>query len=58
MDSHQVEGLERCAFDEVIALPWIKVSVTGRDTPQTMFPEPLTVRAGRVPAEAVVLAAT
>ena len=58
MDSHQVEGLERCAFDEVMALPWIKGSMTGRNTPQTRFPEPLTARAGRVPAEAVVLAAT
>lgn len=29
MDSHQVEGQERCAFDKVIGLPWVKVSMTG-----------------------------
>jgi hypothetical protein len=54
MDSHQVEGQERCAFDEVMGLPWVKVSVTGSDTPRTGYPGPLTGRAGLVPAEAVV----
>ena len=57
MDSHQVEGQEICAFDVVMGLPWVKVSVTGCDTPQTGSPGPLTGRAGLVPAEAVVLAA-
>jgi hypothetical protein len=27
MDSHQVEGQERCAFDIVIGLPWVKVVI-------------------------------
>ena len=28
VDSHQVEGQERCASDEVKGLPWVKVPVT------------------------------
>jgi hypothetical protein len=29
MDSHQVEGQERCAFDEVVGLPWVMVLLIG-----------------------------